>query len=189
MKREPNMKREPKTMQQTLALCVTRETCSDGQLKVTVTLCTIGEREPDGRRYPYSPEVVDGLTIRDLGYVCYWSDYEGGHLMTGDVAYHDGTLTLDAHKLERMLKTVRTVERKLDKVWERIGHARTADEQLAHLALALGINTVFVYDPERKGNGRDWVCTDVAYARGAIVEWVCAEQVRREGRRTAGEGM
>ena len=184
------MKREPKTMQQTLALCVTRGHC-DGQLKVDAKLCTIGERESDGHRYPYSPTEADGLYLEHagLGFVSYWSDYEGGHLMTGDVAYHDGTLTLDAHKLERMLKTVRTVERKLDKVWERIGHARTADEQLAHLALALGINTVFVYDPERKGNGRDWVCTDVAYARGAIVEWVCAEQVRREGRRTAGEGM
>jgi hypothetical protein len=184
------MKREPKarkSMQETLALCITRGT-SDGQLKVDIKLCTIGECEPDGRRYPYSPTEVDGLYLEHagLGYVDYWSDYESGHLMTGDLGYYDGALTLNEQKLKRMLKTIRTVGRKLAKVRDTIGSARTADEQLAHLALALGINTVFIYDPERKGNGRDWVCTDVAYGRGAIVEWAALEQTRRGERRTAG---
>ena len=179
------MKREPKSMQETLACTVCREKCSDGQLKVTIKLCTIGEREQDGKRYPYSPEVVDGLTIRDLGYVCYWSDYEGGHLMLGDLAYTDCHTTLDERKLDAMLRSIRVVNRKLAKVRERIGHARTADEQVMHLALALGIATVFVYDPERK-HDREWSCTDVAYGRGAIVEWTAVEQTRRDERRTAG---
>ena len=180
------MKREAKTMQETLACTVCREKYSEGQLKVTVKLCTIGEREQDGKRYPYSPEVVDGLTICDLGYVCYWSDYEGGHLMLGDLAYTDCHTTLDERKLDAMLKSIRVVNRKLAKVRERIGHARTADEQVMHLALALGIATVFVYDPEKKGRGDNWVCMDVAYGRGAIVEWTAAEQTRRSERRTAG---
>jgi hypothetical protein len=179
------MKREAKSMQETLACTVCREKCSDGQLKVTIKLCTIGEREQDGKRYPYSPEVVDGLTIRDLGYVCYWSDYEGGHLMLGDLAYTDCHTTLDERKLDAMLKSISAVNRKLAKVRERIGHARTADEQVMHLALALGIATVFVYDPERR-HDREWVCTDVANGRGAIVEWTAAEQTRHSERRTTG---
>jgi len=184
MKREP---KAPKSLQETLALCITRGT-SDGQLKVDIKLCSIGEREQDGRRYPYSPTECQGLYLEHagLGYVDYWSDYESGHLMTGDLGYYDGCLTLTEQKLKRMLATILTVQRKLARVRATIGSARTADEQVAHLALALGINTVFIYDPERKSHGQEWVCTDVAYGRGAIVEWTAVEQTRRGERRTAG---
>ena len=179
------MKREPKTMQQTLALCVTRGHY-DGQLKVDAKLCTIGERESDGHRYPYSPTEADGLYLEHagLGFVSYWSDYEGGYLMTGDLAYTDSVTTLNERRVERLLKTIRTVNRKLAKVREAVGCARTADEQLAHLALALGISTVFVYDRDR--NGGEWSCSDVAYARGCIAEWAQFEKVSREERRVAG---
>ena len=178
------MKREPKNPNDTLALCVTRGRCSERQLKVTIKLCTIGERDNSGKRYPYSPDECDGLTIRDLGYQAYWSDYEGGYLMTGDLAYTDSVTTLNERRVERLLKTIRTVNRKLAKVREAVGCARPADEQLAHLALALGISTVFVYDRDR--NGGEWSCSDVAYARGCIAEWAQFEKVSREERRVAG---
>jgi len=176
------MKRQPKSEEETLALCVQRQKDSDGKLKVDVRLCTITRR--DGcKRQPYSPERAAGMYIRDLGTTCYWSDYGGGHLMLGDIEYTN-VHTANEGRLTEMLATIKRVHKAMDKVREMMGHVELCDEYLTQLAVAMGVTVVFVW----AGSG-EHVAMDVGSARQCIRTWVEDEQNKREDRRRAGIGM
>lgn len=107
-----------------------------------------------------SDDLVNGLDLNNLLAYSQGHDEAADRKLYGwEVRYHN-VYTVDLRKAERMTKTLRTVEKRMEKLTASYGHPATYGAYLARVARAIGATT-FVF--HKDGGRTGWCHSETEY--------------------------
>ena len=130
---------------------------------------------------------VNGLHLNDFACTSQGNDADEPRRLYGFEIEYRNVFTVDRREAERMAKTLRTIDARMDKVIERFGRPTTFGAYLLRVANAIGATRFIFQNGRSKGwshEDHDYDICDLWYGAlrvdGLVREWMQENQQKEE---------